>query len=305
MHRTNLVAALTLALTIGCAPGGDAPPSEATGSAPVDQPAETGLLFTISGLSGPEAVRYDPDQDVYFVSNFNGGGGERDGNGFISRVQASDGSMEELNFMTAVGEAPLHAPRGMMIVGDTLWVADIDGVHGFHRVSGAHVGFVDMAGFEPGFLNDIAADAEGRLYVSDTGRSRIYLVEGRTATIAIEHEDVGPPNGLTWDADNGRVVIAPWAGGEGMVRSWQPGGQTVETIAPTVGDRLDGIEIFDGAILVAVQSDSSIYSIRGTTVTRALQVEGAPADIAIDTRRSRVAVPYIALDRVDVLAIPR
>jgi hypothetical protein len=31
----------------------------------------------------------------------------------------------------------LHAPRGMSIVGDTLWVADADAVRGFDRRSGA------------------------------------------------------------------------------------------------------------------------------------------------------------------------
>lgn len=303
MLRSKTVATLSLLLVIGCAAEDTSPGDESRGDAV--QAAESGLLFSITGLSGPEAVRYDPAQDVYFVSNFNGGGGDRDANGFISRVSATDGSMQEREFMTATGEAPLHAPRGMMIVGDTLWVADIDGVHGFHRVTGEHFAFVDMTTFEPGFLNDIAADDDGRLYVSDTGRSRIYLVEGGAATIAIEGDDVGPPNGVTWDGDAGRVLIAPWAGGGGTVRSWQPDGTTVETIAPTVGDRLDGIELFEGAILVAVQSDSSIYSIRGSEVSRAIQVDGAPADIAVDTQRSRVAVPYIALDRVDVLAIPR
>jgi hypothetical protein len=33
-------------------------------------------------------------------------------------------------------------------------------------------------------------------------------------------------------------------------------------------------------------------------------VAGAPADIGIDTRRNRVAVPYIDLDRVDIWQLP-
>ena len=44
-------------------------------------------LATRDGFSGPEAVRYDADQDVYFVGNFNGSGSALDNNGFISRVR--------------------------------------------------------------------------------------------------------------------------------------------------------------------------------------------------------------------------
>src|SRR5687767_10209744 len=57
----------------------------------------THIVASISGLSGPEAVRYDPDQDVYFVSNFNGEPAA-DTNGFITRARA-DGTVESLRFM--------------------------------------------------------------------------------------------------------------------------------------------------------------------------------------------------------------
>jgi hypothetical protein len=42
----------------------------------------THRVATITGLSGPEAVRYDPDQDVYFIGNFNGPP-SGDANGFV------------------------------------------------------------------------------------------------------------------------------------------------------------------------------------------------------------------------------
>src|SRR5690242_9181315 len=38
----------------------------------------------------PESVKYDPDQDVYFVTYMNGFGSVKDNNGYISRVNASD-----------------------------------------------------------------------------------------------------------------------------------------------------------------------------------------------------------------------
>ena len=40
-------------------------------------------------------------------------------------------------------------------------------------------------------------------------------------------------------------------------------------------------------------------------MTRPLvRVAGRPADIGVDTKRRQVAVPYIALDRVDLWQLP-
>lgn len=86
--------------------GGEAAPPVSWG-VPQDS---TSRVAIVSGFAGPEAVRYDPDQDVYFVANFNGGGGERDSNGFISRVTAG-GVLESLEFASGTAERPLHAPR--------------------------------------------------------------------------------------------------------------------------------------------------------------------------------------------------
>lgn len=104
----------------------------------------------------PETVRYDPDRDVWFVANFGESvDDDRDANGFIAHT-AADGTMDELRFMEGTSAAPLHMPRGMYIKGDTLWAADIDGVHGFDRRTGEQLAFVDFTKHEPGFLNDVA-----------------------------------------------------------------------------------------------------------------------------------------------------
>ena len=258
----------------------------------------THRVLSIEGLSGPEAVRYDPDQDVYFVSNFNGDGDVRDGNGFISRA-AADGSMEELHYMEGTTEAPLHAPRGMYVDGDTLWVADVDGVHGFNRRTGAHLSFTDLSEHSPGFLNDVAVGPDGAVYVTDTGRrSRVFRLTGGDAEVVLEDPRLGPPNGITWDEAGQRFLIAPWGEGQG-VHAWQPGGD-LERLAPAPQGQLDGIEVFNGQIIVASQSDGMLHVVAGGRLHPAIAVPGDPADIAIDTQRGRVAVPYIGLNRVDV-----
>ena len=257
----------------------------------------------IGGFSGPEAVRYDPDQDVWFVSNFDGDGGGRDGNGFISRVSAESGTMVSLRFAQGTAERPLHAPRGMYIVGDTLWVADIDGLHGFDRRSGASLTFVDLTSLEPGFLNDVARGPDGALYVTDTGKSSVYRIADGEASVALADEALGSPNGITWDTTRNLLVMVPWDPGF-RVTTWRVGEAPVGFGPRTTPGRLDGIEPIDRRLLMASQSDSTIVLMDGGIARPIIKVMGAPADIGVDTRRRRVAVPYIALNRVDIWQLP-
>jgi len=78
----------------------------------------------------------------------------------------------------------------------------------------------------------------------------------------------------------------------------------LELIATSSGARFDGIEVFADRIIVASQADSSLHVISGGEGAPFLRLPGRPADIGSDTRRARVAVPYIALDRVDVWSLP-
>ena len=52
--------------------------------------SEARFVRTIIGFQGPESVRYDRDDDVYFVSNMKGAGSVKDNNGFITRIRASN-----------------------------------------------------------------------------------------------------------------------------------------------------------------------------------------------------------------------
>ena len=62
-------------------------------------------LASPAGFSQPEAVRYDPDQDVYFVSNMKGAGSAKDDNGYISRIRASDPDSASV-FSTPAASSP-------------------------------------------------------------------------------------------------------------------------------------------------------------------------------------------------------
>ena len=165
--------------------------------------------------------------------------------------------------------------------------------------------FHDLSGFSPGFLNDVGVDGSGTIYVTDTGQPRLYAVTDGEAVIAVEDSVLGPANGITWDESNGRFVFAPWHGVTAFA-SWTPGpdGGTLGTAGSIDAAFFDGIEPHADGFLVATQSDSSIYFMNDQGFERWVRVAGSPADIAVDTQRGRVAVPFISLDRVDIWSLP-
>src|SRR5467141_5238421 len=111
---------------------------------PPAAPGATRVL-TVAGFSTPESVLHDSTQDIYFVSNINGSPTAKDNNGFISRVRP-DGAVENLKFIEGGHNGvTLHAPKGMALRGDTLWLADIDAVRAFNAKTGAARDSVSMA----------------------------------------------------------------------------------------------------------------------------------------------------------------
>jgi len=165
------------------------------------------LIATPTGFVQPEAVRYDPDQDLYFVSNFGKGDFQaKDNNGFISQMNP-DGQIVRPQFIVGgTGGTTLHAPRGMTIVGDTLWVVDADAVRGFNRRTGAPLATASFSAYKTGFLNDISAGPDG-LYITDTGTNTIYRIAGGKVTVAVMDKALAGPNGITWDAANSRFIV--------------------------------------------------------------------------------------------------
>jgi sugar lactone lactonase YvrE len=254
------------------------------------------------GMKTPESVRYDAELDVFYVANINGNPSQHDGNGFIAIIRA-DSTGLPMKMLVEGGKngVKLDAPKGMAITGDTLWVADINHVRGFNRKTGAPVANIDLSGQKAFFLNDVAASADGAVWVTDTGIQfdanggmshpgvdQIFKIVGRKAT-AITADSLNAPNGIAWDQTNGRFVLGPFNGT--AIQTWKEGDKMPSTLANGPG-QYDGVEVLpDGRVLVSSWADSAIHVVQGATVSKLISGVGAPADIGIDTKRNVVAVP--------------
>jgi hypothetical protein len=295
----GIVAAVLLAACSG------SKSDDATTDSVADAQADSArLIISPAGFNAPEAVRYDPDQDVYFVTNWGAGDpAAKDNNGYISRM-SPEGKVDQPKFIAGgTGGATLHSPRGMTIVGDTLWMVDADAVRGFNRKTGAPLATIDFSSYKLGFLNDIAAGPDG-LYVTDTGTDHVYRIAGGRATVALRDPALGNPNGITWDAAASRFIIVPWAG-DSTIKSWTGKDKTLSVIGKDGSTRMDGVEILPGdRILVAAQSDSSLHLFTGGAGRPIIRTGGAPADIAVDSKRNRVAVPFVARNLVEIWQLP-
>lgn len=309
-------AAIAVMATIfAAACSGEKAAPKPAGAGAVDSTAP-GRMATITGFKAPESVRYDSAADVFFVSNINGSPLDKDGNGFISRVKP-DGANDSLHFIAGGRDGvTLNAPKGLALIGDTLWVTDIDAVRAFNARTGAPVTTVDLSSFHALFLNDICVGGDGALYVTDMGvrmsgdsmvhppgADRIFrIAPDHRATIALATDSLQRPNGITWDATGKRFIVVPY-GKVPQILAWRPGTPQPVIIGYGSGE-YDGVEILaDRRLIVSSWADSSVSIRDGNTATVIKQLP-SPADIGIDTRRMHLAVPLLTKDRLDILTIP-
>jgi len=320
------VLCMTLVAAAACVPVDRKPPVSDLGDSTTDTAADTAApapatpaapvavggtkVLTVAGFSTPESVLHDSTQDIYFVSNINGSPTAKDNNGFISRVRP-DGAVENLKFIEG-GRAgvTLNAPKGLAVLGDTLWVADIDMVRAFNARTGSLLDSVKLDSAV--FLNDVAIAPTGAIYITDTGirfddvgnvlhpgPDRVYRIgPDRKVTVAAKGDSLGWPNGITVDPVGRRFIIVTF-GTSKSVLAWKPGERAPRVIAKGAGG-FDGVEVAGGRILVSSWADSTVSAYETGQEVKVITGVPSPADIGYDAKRNRVLVPILAGNRVEI-----
>ena len=275
-------------------------------------PAASAGPTKVEGFEHPESVKYDAELDVWYVTNINGSPFDKDGNGYISRLK-SDGSLDSLKFIVSgTNGVKLDGPKGIALQGDTLWVADITNVRGLNRRTGQPVASIAIKGAK--FLNDVTVTDDG-IYVTDTGTEaskggmnhtgpdRVYRIGPKHAvSVAIQNDSLAGPNGITWDGAGHRFIVVPFMGK--TIVAWTPGSKQVTALGTTKG-QLDGVEMLEGGrVLFTSWADSTLDVLDHGTVTTVSTGLPSPADIGVDPKRGRVAIPLLMENRVEFRQLP-
>jgi hypothetical protein len=275
--------------------------------------AQSALPAAISleklGLQTPESVLYDAKNDVYLVSNINGNPLAADNNGFISRISA-DGTLLNLKWIEGgANGVSLNAPKGSTIVGNTLYVTDIDNVRKFDLKSGKSKGDILISGAT--FLNDLTSDKKGTVYVSDigfkagangfepSGTDAIYKISrSNKVSVLAKGPQLTNPNGLEVLA-NGKIEVVTFGSKE--IYTLDAKGERGDVITMPAGS-LDGVvALSDGRLLISSWESSSVYAVATDgTVSVLVDKLDSPADIGFDTKRQRLLTPLFNENRVVV-----
>jgi sugar lactone lactonase YvrE len=277
-------------------------------------PGDARFVANLVGFQGPESVRYDPEQDAYFVSNMTGYGSVEDGDGYITRVSAQPPYTATVFVKGGDRGVVLDSPKGMAIHGDTLWVADIDALRGFERRTGAPLATIDFAAQHAVLLNDVAVAPDGTLRVTDTGivmspkgivhtgPDRIFAVgPGGAVSVVAEGLALRQPNGITWDSAGGRWIVVSFDGFVGEVAAMPASGSARQVLRQSKLGRFDGVEALpNGTILYTSWADSSVHALAGARDRRVVREVMEAADIGLDTRRGVLAIPLATLGRVQL-----
>lgn len=278
-------------------------------------PGGTELVFRLdSGFDIPESMQYDPERDVYLVSNVASHATRPLNNGYISRV-LPDGTVDDLRFVEGGRDGvTLHAPKGMLVEGDTVWVTDVDRVRAFHAETGRPLADVDLSAVGARFLNALDRGPDGALYVTDTGLDfegdvfhpgpdRIYRVASDgEVEVALDDTALQGPNGILWDPAREGFLVVSLMGD--AVLSWAPGDEAPRVVARGTGG-YDGVaHLSDGRVVVSSQDGQAVQELRPDGSFREL-LGGvtSPGDIGVDTRRSRVLIPRLDEQVVEVWAL--
>lgn len=204
----------------------------------------------------PESVTYDKSKDVIYVSNVNSIKSSNpwtNNGGFISKLD-KNGTILVLKWATG-----LQAPKGIDLLKNSLFVADLNQVVQIDTVSGKILKkFKAPKGIDR--LNDIACDSRlERCFVSDSNTKKIFEVSKNGKFKLIydkEKSKEAEQNGLFVDGDNlimqGRV---------GELKAFNLKSKKVKVITEDLDIPIDGLTKYGDNNYIVSSWSGGIYII--------------------------------------------
>ncbi|GLS36445.1 ATP/GTP-binding protein [Mesorhizobium tianshanense] len=264
--------------------------------------AHAGEIWRATGFEQPESALFDAANKRIIVSNIVGNPGDADDNGYLS-VLSLDGKITSRYWTDG-----MDAPKGMAISGGKLYVADITKIRVVDLASGKLVSTIDVP--NAAFLNDVTADASGKVYVTDMLADAIYCIDGDKPELFVRDATLASPNGIF--ADGGRLIVASW--GKGIKSDFsaaEPGGLlavdlATKAVTPLPGAQkfadLDGVIAIGDSIYATAYMTGTLYRYKaGGTPEAVAHFKPGSADIGTDGER--IFVPLMSEGEVAALTL--
>lgn len=252
------------------------------------------LLWETKGLAQPESVVVDPATGAIYVSNIVGAVMQKDGNGFIAKLNG-DGKV-----MTRQWVKGLDAPTGLALHDRTLYVADVDQLVEINAASGEIIKRYPANGAT--FLNDVAVDADGTVYVSDTPTNTIWRLKDGSFEPWLANDKLNGPNGLLVQGDT--LIVAslgriPSVGQKQELAGLSQISLKDQSVSP-IGNgqpigNLDGLELLQpGVYLVTDWAAGALYRVDAKgKAERLIDLNQGSADLTYLPDKKIVLIPMM------------
>lgn len=233
-------------------------------------PTATFISETL-GLTHCESAVYDAKNDVIYASLI---GGSEDGDGSIATINL-DGTLINAQFISN-----LNDPKGIAITENRLYVSDVTELIEADLITGEVIKKHSLEGVQS--LNDVAIDAKGNVFVSDTGTSEIYQLDtDGQFSLWLADEKLDRPNGLL--IQNNSMYVASWGGHPdgGRVSIIDMTTKSIDSVTSIIGN-LDGIRPYDNdRLIISDWRSGTIHLVDANGETQqVLQVGQSVGDIA-------------------------
>ena len=257
----------------------------------------------VTGLKTPESAVQAKDGRIY-VSEINEFG--KNGDGQITVIDKTG--------KASVFASGLDDPKGLAIIGEDLYVADIARIWKITPDGKASV-FVPSTAFavSPQFLNDLEADVHGNLYVSDSGDlfktgkgGAIYKItpDGKATLLINDKKDsrIKAPNGIVSIEDNDSLIEVDFL--SGILYSLNQKTGALTSIAEGFGGGDGVIHLSNGTTYVSDWKGGKVYSVSSKGEVSLLK-EGyqSAADIAITKDGKFILVPDMKAGELDFIPV--
>lgn len=252
------------------------------------------LLWEAKGLAQPESVVVDPATGAIYVSNIVGAVMQKDGNGFIAKLNG-DGKMVTRQWVKG-----LDSPTGLALHDRTLYVADVDQLVEINAASGEIVKRYPAKGAT--FLNDVAIGPDGTVYVSDTPSNTIWRLKDGSFEPWLADDKLNGPNGLLVQGDT--LVVASLGKIPGVGQKQELAGLSLISLkdqsvtklgnSKPIGN-LDGLELLQpGVYLVTDWAAGALYRIDAKgKAEQLIDLNQGSADLTYLPDKKTVLIPMM------------